>query len=624
MSEPRPAKRTRDDAGTIEAQSRPSKRNVIFPVATFQPERSEGEAPDEAFLDHLDEPRLCTPPIETLPQELLLEVFEHFVHPSLVTAGFPEQHATHYTDDFDLGDGQPNQHDVVSAVDRRDLRNLCLVSRTFKMAATTLLYRCAHFTTAESPGSLLFALTAHPDLQPLVRHISVPTYRRLLSKNFSFAFLHDTYSLASLKRERPVNPGAHFFAGCEESLSADRLRLTVSLVPNLRTLVITQVILLDGPFTKDLVLRNLTKLRINLTAPNEVIFVLCGQFISDGTLTWLSPDFIGHRFPALQRLEISTPHGRWEADIVSEEADSLEGSSPLKYVESLKTKKTYSIIPAEWDLMSLEQPIFHPSKLRTLDFGGPGENCAWVIRIAKTRKWDLNRLFAEKGGGLRALSLDWEVHDYTDFDEPTNLDLPQLYFGPEGRLHTLDKLTNLTYLTTSLQAFFGIAKTFWDWVDDMEASPEKELARLLPPSLRTLRIAEYIPGVYEGWWDIWEYEDEAYQKIRNHGRCVCRFLQALRTWWLSRDEGRELWFRRNADLDQLEVDSGAPLGRSGIEFILDYETERDERFERVLRPEEDGDNDDNGNESDEEEATGGSDDGTTENEDQNVDGGSEQ
>lgn len=407
----------------------------------------------------------------------------------------------------------------------------------------------------------------------------------------------------------------------EESLSADRLRLTVSLVPNLRTLVITQVILLDGPFTKDLVLRNLTKLRINLTAPNEVIFVLCGQSISDGTLTWMSPDFIGHRFPALQRLEISTPHGRWEADIVSEGVDSLEGSSPLKYVESLKTTTTYSIIPAEWDLMSLEQPIFHPSKLRTLDFGGPGENCAWVIRIAKTRKWDLNRFFTEKGGGLRALSLDWKVHDHTDFDEPTNLDLPQLYFGPEGRLHTLDKLTNLTYLTTSLQAFFGIAKNFWDWVDDMEASPEKELARLLPPSLRTLRIAEYIPGVYEGWWDIWEYEDEAYQNIRNHGRCVYRFLQALRTWWLSRDEGRKLWFRRNADLDQLEVDSGVPLGRSGIESILDYETERDEGFERVLHPHEDDNSDDD---SDDEGTADGSDEGTTENEEQDSEGKSEE
>lgn len=584
MSELRPAKRTRDDAGPIEARSRPPKRCVILPIASPEPEYRDRVTPEEAVLDPLGELRLSKPPIEKLPQELLLDVFEHLVHHSLVAAGFPEQRATHRMDDFDLKDDQPDQNGLVTAVDRKDLRNLCLVSRNFKMAATTLLYRCAHFVTAESPGSFLFTLTEHPDLQPLVKHISVPTYEWRISKRFSFAFDHDTYCLRPLKCASPVDPEAHFFARCEEYLSVGPLRLTLSLVSKLRTLVIPQAVLLDGPLTKDLVLRDLTKLRINLTAQNETIFQICSAFIYDRMLTWLSPDFIGHRFPALQRLEISTPNGRWEADLVSEEVDSLEGGSPRKYVESLRTTTTFPMVPAEWDLMSLEQPIFHPSKLRTLEYDGPGKSCSWVTPVSKPRKWDLNRFFAEKGGGLRTLSLDWEVHDDTDFDEPTNFALPQLYFGPEGRLHTLDKLTNLTHLTVSLQALFGVAKTFWDWVDDMEASPEKELARLLPPSLRTLRIAEYIPGVYEEECNVWEYEDEEHQNIRYHGRCVSRFLQALRTRWLLRDEGTELWFRRYADLDQLEVDSGASLGRSWNQFMLDYEAESDGMFERVLRP----------------------------------------
>lgn len=581
MADLRSAKRTRDDPDLLEAQSRPPKRWVIFPIASPEPEYRDRETPKEAVLGELP---CSNPPIGTLPQELLLEVFEHLVHHSLVTAGFPEQRATYRKDDFDLKDDLPNQHGLVTAVDRKDLRNLCLVSRKFKMAATTLLYRCAHFAMMISPWRFLITLGAYPDLQPLVKHISVPTFGWRSTKRFSFAFFNGAYMLDSLRWRARVHPGENFVAEFGEYLTVNRLMLTLSLVSNLRTLVIPQDILIDGPLTKDLVLPNLNKLRINLMAQNEVIFQLCDLSNSDGTLTWLRPHFIGFRFPALQRLEISTPNGRWEADLVSEEIDLVEGGSPRKYVESLKTTTTFPTVPAEWDLMSLEQPIFHPSKLRTLEFDGPGKDCSRVFRIAKFRKWDLNCFFAEKGGGLRTLSLDWEVHDYTVLDEQTNLDLPQFYFGPEGRLHTLDKLTNLTHLTVSLQAFFGVAKTFWDWVDDMEARPENELDRLLPPSLRTLRIAEYIPGVYEEESDVWKYEDEEFQNIRYHGRCVSRFLQALRTWWLPRDEGRELWFRRYTDLDQLEVDSGAYLGRSGNAFMLDYGAESDGVFERVLHP----------------------------------------
>lgn len=578
MSELIPAKRTRDDAGLLETQSRPSKRNATFSVATPQPEHREHRNPEGAVLDSLGELHLSTPPIETLPQELLLEVFKHLVHHSLVTAGFPEQYATHIRVDFDLKEDEPNEYGYVSAINRSDLRNLCLVSRKFKMAATTILYRCVHLATSKSPWSFLLTLRAHPDLRPLVKHVSVPTYGRRIDKRFTFAFVHDTYGWTSLRWAASFDLGAHFFAECGEYFSVGRLMLMVSLLPNLRTLIIPQTILLDGPFTKDLVLRNLKKLRINLMAKNEVIPHICSVSISNRTLTWLNPDFIGHRFPALQHLEISTPSGQWEADFVSEEVDTAEGGSPRKYVESLKTTTTYSMAPAEWDLRSLKQPIFHPSKLHTLKFHGPGNNCSWVSQTVGN--WDLNRFFAEKGGGLRTLSLDWGVHDISADDDS---DPQEVHFGPERRLTTLDKLANLTCLTVSLQALFGHAAKFWDWVGNIKATPDNELAKLLPPSLRTLRITEYIPGVFEDTWHISILDEreraDMLAGIRHHNGCYFRFLQTLRIFWLLRAKDRELWTRSYVLLDLFESDSDTDMGRGRIARMVDQTAEEDDRFE---------------------------------------------
>lgn len=612
----RPLKRKRDEAGLVETRSRPSKRIFTFPIVTPRSEHQDRHISMEHVVDSLDELRLSIPPIETLPQELLLQVFGHLVHPSLVTAGFPDKEVIHYNNlESYLKDDIPECFHRYAIdhkpIDREDLRNVCFVSRKLSKAATTLLYRCAHFATAKSPGNFLLTLTAEPDLQPLVRHISVPQYKGRISDRFDFAFSHDTtnWRFGTEKSYIPYVIDAEAFAECGEYLSGGLLRLMIPLVPNLRTLVIPQTNLLDGPFTKALVLPNLTMLRITLMTPNEETYFSYGFAHAIRTIKWLAPCHIGHHFPALRRLEISSSNGQWEADLVSEEVDTAEGKSLWKYVESLTTTTKSGSAPVDWDLMSLKRPIFNSSKLRTLEFDGPGVYCMrFFNHVAHMTNWNFNRFLDEKGSGLRTLSLDWENHDIGE-NETRGRGTQEVYFGPEGRITNLINLTNLTHLTVSLQALFGKATVFWAWVDDIRASPDAKIAKLLPPSLRTLRIAEYIPDVYEE--DFRHGDSGDYNVIRCHSRCVSRFLQDLRTGWLLRNEGRELWFRRYSDLDQLEKDYEVSIGRSRIALILVDAAEEDEVFERVLHPQEDDESDDG---SDYEGTTGESDEDTTEDE----------
>lgn len=640
----RPLKRTRDEAGLVETRSHPFKRNATFPIATPHSDHHDRRISEGHLLDSFGELRLHIPPIETLPQELLLQVFEQLVHPSLVTAGFPDKQVIHYSKiDGYLEDDEPgrsSRRNVVDRmpVDRTDLRNVCLVSRKFKMAATTILYRCAHLTTSKSPGRFLLTLTTHPDLQPLVKHVSVPWYIGTITDRFDFAFSHDKTNWKFWMEHDPLPDGleAEFFAECGGYVGGGLLRLTMPLVPNLRTLVIPQTNLLDGPFTKDLVLPYLTMLRITLMAPSEAIFSRYGFHHAVRTITWLSPDDIGHHFPALQRLEICSPNGRWEADLVSEEVETAEGRSLWKYVESLKTTTTSQVAPADWDLMSLKRPIFHPSRFHALEFDGPGDSCQMVFNhVAKIANWNFNRFLVEKGGGLHTLSLDWELHDNVDDDHTNDKHPDEVYFGSEERLTNLDKLANLTHLTVSLQALFGDSDTFEDWVDHAKARPDTELAKLLPPSLRTLRIAEYIPGAYEAAWYP-TGEDEMDERQVEHWACwhsytVYRFLHTLRAFWLLRDKRRELWFRRYDALDRLASRYTRRMGRDRLSWILDNTAESDKGFKRVLRPPEDmewgseGDDGDIGDEDwEDEETTDGSDEGTTESEDEDADGDSDQ
>lgn len=586
MPPPRPQKRARDEAGLPEAPSRPSKRTVRLLTATPHSEHHDRHISDGNLIMSFYEPPLFTSPtspIENLPQELLLQVFEHLVHPSLVTAGFPEQPAI-YRRPGVLRDYEEDSHGFVRAVDREDLCNARLVSRKFAMAATTLLYRCAHFATAQSPINFLLTLRSHPALQPLVKHISVPTYVGRITKRFNFALSHPTEGWTASSEHLTVWRQIQSYADCGTYFNGGVLGLMLPLVPNLRTLIIPQAHLLDGPFTEDLVLENLTTMRINLMVQNEAMVREYGFSCAPRTVAWLNPDFIGYRFPALQRLEISSPNALWEANLVPGDVDTTEGAWPRKYVESLKTTTTFRTVPAIWDLMTLQRPIFHSSKIRTLDFGGPGTKYDPAYNVAPNANWDLNHFLTERGSGLHTLSLDWEVHDD---DEADDLSPEEVYFGPAARLATLHNLTNLTRLTVSLQVLFGHAQTFWDWMEDMESSPDAEVASLLPPpSLRVLRISEYIPGVYEyamaNSSDADE-RDEQRALIREHSGNVFRFLQALRARWLQGAEGRELWFRRYHSYELFVLGSRASLGRDTFDSILDDSAGVKGGFKRVLR-----------------------------------------
>lgn len=608
MSSLRLPKRSLDSADLDEAQSRPSKRNFTFPAVIPTSKHHDRRSSEGFPLASLGELRLYIPPIETLPQELLLQVFEHLVHPSLVTAGFPDKQAIHYSniDDY-LEDGELNRYahrnGLILPIDRKSLRNVCLVSRKFNMAATTLLYRCAQLATVESPRSLLFTLTANPDLQPLIKNISVPWYVGIITDRYDYAFSHDTtnWKLARELYDPPPKLQEEFFAQCGAYVGGGLLRLMAPLVPNLRTLTIIQTNLLDGPFTQDLVFHNLTVLRITLMTPNEVTFYLYDLSFALRTIEWVDPGYIGDRFPALQRLEICSPNGRWEANLVTEEVDTVGGRKLLKYVESLKTTTTNQFAPADWDLLSLMRPIFDSSKLHTLEFDGPGTRCMMAFtHVADTAKWNFDRFFVEKGGGLRTLSLDWECYGTMEDDNPNGEYAQVVYLGPKARVTTLNKLTNLTHLATSLHPLFGNMDEFAGWVDNMGPSTDAELAELLPPSLRTLRISVYIPGAHDYMWDACVDNEFLEDSIHDQSTPIYRFLQALRVFWLLRDEGRELWFRRCLDLDDMAWEFRIHLEfptsrleqldfclRARLAGILDDTAERDGEFERVLRPPED-------------------------------------
>ncbi|KAG6361764.1 hypothetical protein INS49_009992 [Diaporthe citri] len=614
MSSPRPPKRSLDDAALVEATPRPSKRSLSFPGVIPISQHHDRQISEGGLVNSSSELRHDIPPIENLPQELLLQVFSHLVHPSLLTAGFPDKRVKHYSDQSNGEDGLDNDG-FGSAVDRKDLRNVCLVSRTFKTVATTVLYRCAHLATVKSPESLLLTLTAHPDLQPLVKHISIPTYAGRSTVRFDYAFTHDWLKYEKLDDEVEEFPHGNMFAECSEAIEGSVLKHLMPLLPNLKTLIIPQISFYEGPIIDDLVLPNLTTLRITLMSPPEDIFKRFSFCDSLRTVIGLRPEVLGHAFPALQRLEVCTATGTWEADLVSGEGEADKCGCPMKYFESLKTAATSQIAPAEWHLITLERPIFDSSYLQSLVFDGPGSECSMPCEVARMVDWDLNRFLSETGSGLRTLSLDWEVHHR---NHRMGDDTQQSYFGPSRHLIKLPQLTNLTHLTVSLQALFGHANMFWDWVDDMEASPDTELAKLLPPSLRVLRIAEYILGMYEYGYGADVPEDDGEPDYVYHGRCVLSFLQALRAWWLTRDEGRELWLRRRADLDVLAVNWGDSLSWDGLGYILDFGV-WDEGFQRILRPFEDNgwdpEGDDGGVDREDEE--------TTENEDDDPDGGSD-
>lgn len=254
----------------------------------------------------------------------------------------------------------------------------------------------------------------------------------------------------------------------------------------------------------------------------------------------MCPRFLGRYFPVLECLEIINPKGRWVAKLVPGDDNPDSSVPPELYVQDLTVTKREQDAPAEWDLISLKQPIFHSSKFHSLIFAGPGKESIHFCRDALDMGWNMNNFLSTTGQGLRTLSLDWE--DGSPHDA--------WYFEKRDCRDDLRKLQHLTCLTISLQALRKDLRDFKTWVDQLTeaTSPAVELAKTFPASLKVLRINEFTASMYiaESMTDkLW-----VDSFVTAHNDTIHRFLVILRDHWLNGREDRELWFKRLDFLDE--------------------------------------------------------------------------
>ncbi|KUI69996.1 hypothetical protein VM1G_05276 [Cytospora mali] len=484
--------------------------------------------PIENLIRHFSKLRIDTPPIEKVPQEIILEILENLVHP---------------------------------LADRRDILNLCRTSRQLQAAATTILYRAPYLNTAKSVGCFLFTLTQNPDLVPLVRGL-ICSGIAACNPRLAYAFWNEDDTTYNAMSTSFVKFGEGPLLGLDSSPIPDRissqlLEAILRLLPQISDLSIPQTQLLEGPYTSQARLQHLTKLSISIVYHPEASFVSCPAPYSRRLLSWLDPHSIGARFPVLTRLSVLTPTGQWMADLVPGDSSSIINGSPERYVERLVTRRTKLCGPAEWEFMSLGQPIFDPSKFHTLLADNPGRDSKRSCHYATSQSWDLNRFLATTGRGLRTLSLNWQG--------------PHRLFGYFGRNNTqltnLNSLTNLACLTVSLQVLFGQTRNFNDCVDKLRKSPSSELDHLFPESLQILRVNEFIAGLFENSFRP-RFMDEP-SRIGDHNAAVDGFLQVLRDHWLAARGDRELWFRRWPVLDR-PMYKNRHHGRDGLSDFVGH------------------------------------------------------
>ncbi|KAK7736544.1 hypothetical protein SLS53_006975 [Cytospora paraplurivora] len=472
---------------------------------------------------HPENMSLDTPPSTRLPHELLVEIAAIVADQSSTTV-------------------EPRPLTVTAL---QDLLNLCQTSRRLNGAATEVLYRAVYLPTGRSVGCFLFTLYQHPGLAQLVKGVFCPSLSGP-SPKLSYAFWDfiDTTYNAVLSRNRfweePLP--SQYFTPIPERIGGQLIMAIVQHLPHLKALTLSQSQLIGGPYTRDMRLQSLTKLTISVVDQPEVTFERCPAAYSRRLVAWLNPRCIGARFTSLEVLEIITPTGRWAAKLVP---GPVVDEHPRRFVESLTTTRTDPYGPAEFDLVSLGQAIFHPDHFRTLIFASPGRKCENACWYASDRKWHLNRFLETTGRNLRALSLEWEwEHD-------------GWYFNQEMHLTKLMKLRHLASLTISLQALFGMSHEFNAAVDAMIMHPVEELAGLLPESLMILRINEYTFG------------NEGVQEAKDHNRAVYYLVKFVRDYWLNVREGRELWFKRDAELDMHQLVTVDPM-RIHLRIILGH------------------------------------------------------
>lgn len=460
-----------------------------------------------SFVNHSQNTSFEAPPITRLPHELMVEI----------GAIVADQSST------------PSELQALTVTAQQDLLSLCQTSRQFNGAATGVLYSAVYLATGRSVGCFLFTLSQRPGLAQLVKGVFGPSLSGP-SPELPYAFWDfvDTTSDAILSRnkfwEDPLP--SEYFTQIPERIGAQMVLAILQRLPHLKALALPQSQLIGGPYTGHMSLPHLTKLTISLVDQPEATFERCPAAYSRRLVAWLDPCCIGARFPSLEVLEIITPTGRWAAELVP--GPAVDGC-PQRYAESLTTTRTDPCGPAELDLVSLEQAVFHPDYFRTLVFAGPGQACQGACWYAAGRGWHLGRLLETAGQNLRALSVEWEwEHD-------------GWYFNQEMHLAGLARLRHLTSLTVSLQALFGQSHEFKEAVDNMVMSPAEALAGLLPESLMVLRINEYTFG------------NDGGQEEEDHNFAVWYFLKIVRDNWLNAREGRELWFKRDPDLDRNQL-----------------------------------------------------------------------
>ncbi|KAL1859811.1 hypothetical protein Daus18300_009401 [Diaporthe australafricana] len=466
--------------------------------------------------------------LDELPQEVLLNIFENFAEPWVLTD--------------DLADWRVYTLDRESRARQQALIALTKTCRRFNGPATSILYHCAHLRTYRSVLFFLSSLRFQPHLAELVKQVSCP-HEVLMCTAFAFlgttgrqdpvmppGLVHHAHRTRLISATPGVLPGPSYDTYIPTGLHGEVLRLMLHRIPALRALSITSCSpwhrsYPNGP--RRLPLTHLTKLSMAIPYQPEIYMTTPRARIP--ILAWLNPSNLG-QLRALEQLDLISPRGRWTAHLVTVAAPSPENESGgvEKYVESLTTLKLNGGSSAQWDLMSLRQSVFSPAHLKSLSLVGQGRECVSACAVARAEGWNLNRFLATTGKGIRKLSLDWEN------------DIPQsCLLGPAAMLTTLPMLTNLTHLTISMQVLFQCPHLFCSMVQGILDNPVAEIGRLFPASLRVLRINEFMPKILlRG--SPSQIEDAS---VTKYSLLMARLIDTLRIHWLDARRDRELWYK---------------------------------------------------------------------------------
>lgn len=468
--------------------------------------------------------RLLSPRyLDSFPQEILLNIFQNFAEPWVLAD--------------DLADWEVYTLDRESRIKQDTLVALTKTCRRLNAPATSILYRCVHLRTHCSVLNFINSLRIQPRLAGLVKQVSCPQ-EVLMSVPYAFSqtFGDGGSSSPVLVRRFPCRIGIPQRVGDPSQMSYTYFRFIahrklldriLDCVPGIRALSVS----CHNPWhmsypISSTPLEHLSKLSVAMPVKPETYF--SNPSGDHPILTWLSKSSLG-RYRALKQLELVYPRGKWTAHLATVETATNSGTRIIeKYVESLTTLTRNGGGSAEWDLLSLERDIFSPKHLRTLDYAGQSQRCSGACIKVQPSGWDLNRFLATRGRGITTLNLDWK-NDHVQTGQ----------LGPTGTLTSLPFLTNLTHLTVSMQVLFQQHRTFYGQAMAILKDPDVEFMRLFPPSLRVLRISEYMPGLLP----TRHAPDTEDRQIATYNRLLYRFMEILRAYWLDIRDDRELWFR---------------------------------------------------------------------------------